>query len=111
MSDRRVSPDGLWVQLEDPLLRVGVEPKLFGAKKVERIALPAIGTELRTAERFGEVETDKAVIDLYAPCSGKVVERNTRLESEPALAQRDPLGEGWLLLVAGEMPSYRGRAS
>jgi len=48
---------------------------------------------------FGVVESVKAVSDLYAPISGEVVEVNGALTKTPELVNRDPYGQGWMLIV------------
>ena len=50
-------------------------------------------------ETFGEVESVKAVSDLYSPVSGEVVEVNGLLEEDTAPLSDDPLGRGWLIKV------------
>ena len=49
--------------------------------------------------RSGVVESVKAAADLYMPVSGEVVEVNEALRGDPALANSDPLGEGWFFKV------------
>lgn len=53
--------------------------------------------EITASETFGSIEAVKTVSDLFAPCSGKVVELNAKLEDEPQLINTDPYGEGWIL--------------
>jgi len=48
---------------------------------------------------FGVVESVKAVSDLYAPISGEVLETNTALTKTPEVVNRDPYGQGWMLVV------------
>ncbi|MCU1675831.1 MAG: glycine cleavage system protein [Frankiales bacterium] len=63
------------------------------------VQLPAVGTEIRSGEAIGEVESTKSVSDIYAPISGVVSERNTALDARPELINEDPYGEGWLFRV------------
>ncbi len=62
--------------------------------------LPQPGTALKQQDKMGEVESVKAVSDLFAPVSGEVVEINERLMDHPELVNQDPFGEGWLMRVA-----------
>ena len=63
------------------------------------IELPLPGTELVQSESFGIIESRKVAQDISSPVSGKVLEVNSRLETEPDLINRDPFGEGWIMLV------------
>jgi glycine cleavage system H protein len=55
--------------------------------------------ELVAGQSFGVVEAVKTVSDLYAPCSGKILELNKKLTDEPQLVNSDPYGEGWMVKV------------
>lgn len=63
------------------------------------VDLPKVGRELKSHESFGVVESIKAVSDLYAPLAGKVVEVNDKTAADPALVNRDPQNEGWLIKI------------
>lgn len=63
------------------------------------VALPEVGTEVVQFSQMGEIESVKAVSDLFSPVSGIVVEVNEALADHPELVNQDPLGEGWLLKV------------
>lgn len=64
------------------------------------VELPEVGRELSKGDSFGVVESVKAVSDLYAPISGKVVAVNERLNDESSLINDDPFGEGWIIKIA-----------
>ena len=59
--------------------------------------LPEPGTEVRQFEKVGEIESVKAVSDLFAPVSGWVVEVNQEAIEAPQLVNQDPYGAGWLV--------------
>jgi glycine cleavage system H protein len=63
------------------------------------LELPDVGDRLEKGETFGTVESVKAVEDLKAPLSGKVVERNDPLLDNPEQLAEDPYGEAWMLKV------------
>ena len=69
------------------------------------VELPAVGASLQQMESFGVVESVKAVSDLYAPLSGKVVAVNTELEMAPELVNDDPFGGGWMIRVRIDDPA------
>jgi glycine cleavage system H protein len=68
------------------------------------IELPAIGTKIQAGQSFGVVESVKAASDVYAPVSGTVTEINTPLESNPALLNSDPYGQGWMIKIKPSQP-------
>jgi glycine cleavage system H protein len=55
--------------------------------------------------KMGEIETVKAVSDLFSPVSGKVLEVNQSALDEPAIINQDPYGEGWLITLELGQPS------
>lgn len=59
--------------------------------------LPAPGTEVEQFKKMGEVESVKAVSDLFSPASGKVLEINQNAVDDPKLVNQDPYGAGWLV--------------
>ncbi|MBD3257431.1 glycine cleavage system protein GcvH [candidate division GN15 bacterium] len=63
------------------------------------VELPDVGSEVSQMEAFGTIEAVKAVSELYAPVSGKVVEVNGALEDDPMAINRDAYGEGWMIKV------------
>ncbi|MEE9367217.1 MAG: glycine cleavage system protein GcvH [Dehalococcoidales bacterium] len=66
--------------------------------------LPEPGSQVTQFEKMGEVETVKAVSDLFSPASGKVLERNQAVLDNPALVNEDPYGAGWLLRIELSQP-------
>ncbi len=63
------------------------------------LELPEVGDAVRKGEAFGVVESTKAVSDLFAPVTGKVVEVNDPLADAPEAINQDPYEEGWLIQV------------
>lgn len=61
------------------------------------LQLPEVGRELKAGETFGEIESVKAVSDLYSPLSGQVTEVNTPLASHLETLNEDPYNAGWLI--------------
>ena len=66
--------------------------------------LPEAGSQVTQFEKMGEVETVKAVSDLFSPASGKVLERNQAALDNPALVNEDPYEAGWLLRIELSQP-------
>ncbi|MGB3200687.1 MAG: glycine cleavage system protein GcvH [Nodosilinea sp.] len=63
------------------------------------LELPEIGDGLEKGEKFGTVESVKAVEELKSPVSGEVLERNEALIESPEQIGDDPYGDGWLVKV------------
>jgi glycine cleavage system H protein len=60
---------------------------------------PAVGTEVAQNEPYTEIESVKAVSDVFAPLSGEVIEVNEALANVPEAINGDPYGEGWMVKV------------
>jgi len=89
-----------WAKLEGALVRVGIT-----AHAVEQLGdvtlvdLPQVGSQLEAAGHFGDIESVKAVSELFAPIAGEVVEVNDALADKPELINDDPYGQGWMLII------------
>jgi glycine cleavage system H protein len=69
------------------------------------VELPAVGDEVKRGESFGVVESTKAVSELFAPISGKVVEVNDPLVETPETVNEDPYEEGWMIAIEPSDPA------
>ena len=67
--------------------------------------LPAPDTQVEQFMKMGEIESVKAVSDLFAPASGRVLEVNQAAVDEPQLANQDPYEAGWLVRLELSQPS------
>lgn len=63
------------------------------------VDLPAVGAKVSYMEKFGEIESVKAVSELFSPVSGEVVDVNVALADKPELVNESPYGEGWMIRV------------
>jgi glycine cleavage system H protein len=97
----RYTSEHEWALAEDDgRVRVGITDFAQDALgDVVYVDLPEEGAEVRAGEPFGEVESTKSVSDLYGPVTGRVVSRNGALGDSPELVNRDPYGEGWMVVV------------
>ena len=89
-----------WVRVSDNTATVGITD--YAQKSLHEVVyveLPEVGRELTQGEVMGSVESVKAVSDIYAPVSGKVVEVNEKLLDEPETLNNDPYGEGWIAKI------------
>lgn len=71
--------------------------------------LPEAGSKLEQFAKLGEVESVKAVSDIFSPVSGEVLERNEEAIQHPEKVNQDPFGAGWLLKLAIKEPSQLNR--
>lgn len=96
----KYSKDHEWVRMEDGKATIGItafaESQLGDVVYVE---LPEVGDEVKAGQPFGVVESTKAVSELFAPLSGKVVERNDPLVDAPEKVNEDPFGAGWMIRI------------
>ncbi|GBD14789.1 Glycine cleavage system H protein [bacterium HR25] len=105
-SDRRYTREHEWVKVEDQVGTVGITDYAQDQLgDIVYVRLPEVGTQVRQMEPFGEIESVKAVSDLYAPVSGEVIEVNAALEERPELVNQSPYGEGWMIRVRLSDPS------
>jgi glycine cleavage system H protein len=71
------------------------------------LELPPVGTTVVLAEKFGEIESVKAVSDLFSGMSGEIVAINEKLSDQPELVNSDPYGDGWIIRVRPSNPAER----
>ncbi len=101
-----------WVRIENGIGTVGItdhaQAELTDIVFVEP---PKVGAVFAAKAAAAVVESVKAASDNYTPVSGKVVETNPELESNPALLNTDPFGGGWIFKIklsdAGELDSLK----
>ncbi len=96
----KYSKDHEWIRVEGDVATVGITD--FAQSELGDIVYVEIeteGEELAKNEVFGTVEAVKTVSDLLMPLSGKIIEINPDLESEPELVNSDPYGKGWMVKV------------
>jgi glycine cleavage system H protein len=94
------SRDHEWVRVEGTMGVVGVTDyaqQTLG--DVVYVELPSSGGSFETGDVFGNVESVKAVSELFMPMSGRVTAINERLADSPELVNQDPYGDGWMLKV------------
>jgi len=71
---------------------------------VTQVDLPKEGDSIKQGQIFGSVESVKAVSDLFAPLSGKVVLVNSTLRDAPEHVNANPYAEGWMVKIAVANP-------
>jgi glycine cleavage system H protein len=103
--DLKYTREHEWARVKGTKLLVGItdfaQDQLGDVVYVE---LPAVGDEVKKGESFGVVESTKAVSELFAPVSGKVVEVNDPLVEAPESVNEDPYEEGWMIAIEPSDP-------
>jgi glycine cleavage system H protein len=101
----KYTKDHEWARKEGSQVIIGVT---FHAQEslgdVVFVELPKVGSSVSANKQFGVIESTKAVSELFAPISGKVVEVNTAIVNEPSTVNSDPYGAGWMLKIEPSKP-------
>jgi glycine cleavage system H protein len=96
----RYTKEHEWARKEGRSVVVGVTAHAQEALgDVVYVELPKVGDTMTAGTPFGVVESTKAVSELFAPVSGKVVKVNSALTDEPSTINSDPYGAGWIVEV------------
>jgi glycine cleavage system H protein len=104
-NDLLYTEDHEWARVEGNLVTVGISQ--FAVEQlgdVTQVDLPQEGEVLKAHDSFGSVESVKAVSDVFAPVSGKVVKVNTTLRDSPEHVNEDPYDAGWMIQIEASSP-------
>ena len=96
----KYSSDHEWIKVQGNVALIGITD--FAQSQlgdVVFVEVPAEGRVIKAGETFSVIESVKAVSDILAPVSGKIVKVNASMEATPELVNRDPYGEGWIVAV------------
>lgn len=98
--------DHEWVLVDGNLGTIGVTDYAQGELgDVVFVDIDPNISEIKKGDSVGTIEAVKTVSDMYAPFTGKVVEVNSALSSNPEVINSDPYGDGWMLKVEIDNPS------
>ncbi len=89
-----------WIKVEGDKAYVGITD--FAQKELGDIVFVEVETvdeDLEKGEAFGTIEAVKTVSDLFMPVGGTVLEMNSKLEDQPELINKDPYGDGWIIMI------------
>ena len=104
--DLKYTKEHEWVRVEDGVGTVGITDYAQDQLgDIVYVDLPAVGAQVTQLEKFGEIESVKAVSELFSPVSGEVMEANAALADKPQLVNESPYGEGWMIRVRLSNPS------
>src|SRR3954467_14554785 len=93
-------PSHEWADLRGDVCTVGItQYAVDQLTDVTHLQLPKAGAAVTAGKPFGEIESVKAVFDLYAPVTGEVVEVHDALAADPSPINADCYGAGWMLKI------------
>ena len=101
----KYSDDHEWCRVEGEYAYIGITD--FAQSELGDIVfvdIPTEGETIAAGDIFGSIEAVKTVSDAFSPVSGVVEEINPAIDSDPALVNKDPYGEGWMIKVKMSAP-------
>ncbi len=102
----KYSADHEWCRVEGDVATIGITD--FAQSELGDIVfvdVPTVGETLSAGEVFGSIEAVKTVSDAFLPVSGEILEFNEAVDADPAIINKDPYGEGWMIKVRMSDPS------
>jgi glycine cleavage system H protein len=96
----KYTKDHEWVRIEGNMAYIGITDFAQGELgDIVYVDISTEGEELAHEEIFGTVEAVKTVSDLFMPVSGKILEVNKGLDTNPEAVNKDPYGKGWMIKI------------
>jgi glycine cleavage system H protein len=105
-ADLKYTKDHEYVRAgSDGMLTVGITDFAQGELgDVVFVNLPKPGDRVLANQPFGTIEAVKAVSELFSPVTGVVTDVNGALDGDPAVVNRDPFGDGWMVRLKADDP-------
>lgn len=113
-NDRKYLKSHEWCKIEAGIATIGISDyAIEHLSDLVFLDLPAVGSAVTAAEPFGEIESVKAVSDIYSPVTGEIVETNADLPDNLDTLKDDPWTAGWMIKVrvAGSAPDLMDAAA
>jgi len=102
----KYSNDHEWCRVEGDIAVIGITDLAQSQLgDIVFVDIPTEGETLAAGEVFGSIEAVKTVSDVFLPVGGEVVEFNEAVDADPALVNKDPYGEGWMVKVRMSNPA------
>jgi len=98
--DLRYATTHEWARLEGDMCNIGITD--FAVEQLTDVVfveLSKVGTKLKAGDKFGVIESVKAVSDLYAPVAGEITATNDAIVKDPAIIATEPYGKGWMVKI------------
>ena len=94
-----------WIRVKDNTGTIGITDYAQGELgDVIYVDIPE-EKDVNQGDSFGTIEAVKTVSDIYAPISGRIAEINKSINDNPAIVNKDPYGEGWLVKITISKPA------
>jgi len=100
LDDFKFTKEHEWVKVEGDIGIIGISDfaqKEFG--DIVYVELPSVGEKIKKGDACANIESVKAVDDIYTPISGEIIEVNEELENNPENINKDPNGKGWIIKI------------
>lgn len=99
-AELKYTKDHEWIRVEANLAYVGItEFAQHELGDIVYVDVNTLGKEVNREDVFGTVEAVKTVSDLFMPLTGKILEINKKLDTNPELVNSDPYGDGWMVKI------------
>ena len=99
-TDLKYATSHEWVSVEGNTAIIGISDHAQEElTELVFIELPDLGRELTAGDTCAVVESVKTASDIYAPLSGKIIDTNDALDTEPGTVNDDPYGDGWFFKI------------
>lgn len=104
--DLRYTKEHEWARRQGDVIVIGITAHAVEQLgDITMVSLPEVGTVVTLGESFGDIDSVKAVSELFAPVSGEIVACNDALDETPETVNEAPYGDGWLLEIKPSDPS------
>jgi glycine cleavage system H protein len=98
--DLKYTKEHEWMKIDGNTAVVGITDYAQGELgDIVFVELPGVGDTFDQEQPFATIEAVKAVSDVYAPLSGKILEVNAALDDDPMIINKDPYGDGWMVKI------------
>jgi glycine cleavage system H protein len=102
----KYTKDHEWLRIEGDMAYVGVTDFAQGELgDIVFIEIETVGETMKKEEVFGTIEAVKTVSDMFMPVGGEILEMNPAIEETPAVVNKDPYGNGWMIKIHVTDPS------
>ncbi len=98
--DLYYTKDHEWIKVEQDQFRIGITD--YAQKTLHEVVfaeLPEVGRQIKKTENLANLESVKAVAEVYAPLSGKIIKINDELNENPELVNKSPYDKGWIAII------------
>ncbi len=104
--DLRYHKEHEWVRQDGQTVTIGISDFAQEALgDVVFVELPQVDAAIEQDQEIGEVESTKATSSIYSPVSGKIVQVNTELGDHPEYLNKEPYGQGWIVVIELSNPT------